>query len=112
RRCSRTRMRTRCSPSSRLFAHTRPSARSWTWVGRFSETTRNLQYSNRTRDPVLRGRALTRRIPRFQRNPKPWKTLGSRKLIDLGEVKIHRDKIISKNGFRDDILQLRVTYFT
>src|SRR5438034_11743786 len=98
--------RKRCISASRLFAHKRASARSWAWVGRFSETTRNLQYSNRTRDPVLRGRALTRRIPRFQRNPKPWKTLGSRKLIDLGEVKIHRDKIVSKTGFRADHLRL------
>ncbi len=55
---------------------------------------------------------MTRRIPRFQRNPKPWKTLGSRKLIDLGEVKIHRDKIVSKTGFRADHLRLSLHDFT
>ena len=55
---------------------------------------------------------MTRRIPRFQRNPKPWKTLGSRKLIDLGEVKIHRDKIVSKTGFRADHLRLSLHDFS
>ena len=55
---------------------------------------------------------MTRRVPGFQRNPKPWKTLGSRKLIDLGEVKIHRDKIVSKSGFRTDHLRLSLHDFS
>ena len=55
---------------------------------------------------------MTRRVPKFLRNPKPWKTLGSRKLIDLGEVKIHRDRIVSKTGFRADHLRLSLHDFT
>jgi ADP-ribose pyrophosphatase len=55
---------------------------------------------------------LTTRTPKFQRSPKPWKTLGSRKLIDLGEVKLHRDKIISKTGFRTNHLRLSLHDFS
>jgi 8-oxo-dGTP pyrophosphatase MutT (NUDIX family) len=55
---------------------------------------------------------LTRRVPKFQRSPRPWKTLGSRKLIDLGEVKLHRDEIISKAGFRTDHLRLSLHDFS
>lgn len=50
--------------------------------------------------------------PRFERNPKPWKTLGSRKLIDLGDVKLHRDKIVSKRGFKTHHLRLSLHDFS
>lgn len=47
-----------------------------------------------------------------QKRSKPWKTLGSRKLIDLGEVKLHRDKIVSKSGFRTEHLRLSLNDFS
>ncbi|HEX4922239.1 MAG TPA: NUDIX hydrolase [Candidatus Bathyarchaeia archaeon] len=50
--------------------------------------------------------------PRFQRTPKPWKTLGGRKLIDLGEVKLYRDRIQSKSGFRTHHLRLSLHDFS
>lgn len=50
--------------------------------------------------------------PRFDRNPKPWKTLGSRKLIDVGDVKLHRDKIVSKTGFKTHHLRLSLHDFS
>jgi hypothetical protein len=55
---------------------------------------------------------LTTRIPKFQRTPKPWRTTGSRKLIDLGEVKLYRDKIVSKSGFKTDHLRLSLHDFS
>ena len=55
---------------------------------------------------------MTSKTSKFQRNPKPWKTLGSRKLIDLGEVKLHRDKIVSKTGFRTNHLRLSLHDFS
>ena len=55
---------------------------------------------------------MTTRIQKFQRTPKPWRTTGSRKLIDLGEVKLHRDKIVSKNGFKTDHLRLSLHDFS
>lgn len=51
-------------------------------------------------------------IPRFARNPKPWKTLGSRKLIDVGDVKLQRDDIVSKTGFRTYHLRLLLHDFS
>ena len=36
---------------------------------------------------------------KFRRTPKPWKTVESRKIASLGDLKLHRDRIISKNGF-------------
>lgn len=50
--------------------------------------------------------------PRFQKTPKPWKTLGGRKLIDLGEVKLYRDRIQSKSGFRTHHLRLSLHDFS
>src|SRR5439155_1645926 len=55
---------------------------------------------------------LTTTIPKFQRTPKPWRTTGSRKLIDLGEVKLYRDEIISKSGFETDHLRLSLHDFS
>jgi 8-oxo-dGTP pyrophosphatase MutT (NUDIX family) len=52
------------------------------------------------------------RTPKFQTGPKPWKTLGSRKLIDLGEVKLYRDRIVSKAGFRTTHLRLSLHDFS
>ena len=55
---------------------------------------------------------MTTRIKKFQGTPKPWRTTGSRKLIDLGEVKLYRDKIVSKTGFRTDHLRLSLHDFS
>jgi ADP-ribose pyrophosphatase len=55
---------------------------------------------------------LTTRIQKFQLTPKPWRTTGSRKLIDLGEVKLYRDKIVSKSGFETDHLRLSLHDFS
>jgi ADP-ribose diphosphatase len=55
---------------------------------------------------------LTSKIPKFQRTPKPWRTTGSRKLIDLGEVKLYRDNIVSKSGFKTDHLRLSLHDFS
>lgn len=52
------------------------------------------------------------RTPKFQRTPKPWRTTGSRRLIDLGEVKLYRDKLVSKSGFRTDHLRLSLNDFS
>lgn len=52
------------------------------------------------------------KIPKFQRTPKPWRTIGSRKLIDLGEVKLYRDRIVSKSGFDTDHLRLSLHDFS
>lgn len=49
---------------------------------------------------------------KLQKNPKPWKILSSEKLIDLGEVKLHRDKIVSKAGFRTHSLRLSLHDFS
>ena len=50
--------------------------------------------------------SLTAKTPKFQRTPKPWRTTGSRRLIDLGDVKLFRDQVVSKSGFRTDHLRL------
>lgn len=55
---------------------------------------------------------MTSKIPKFQRTPKPWRTNGSRKLIDLGEVKLYRDNIVSKSGFKTDHLRLSLHDFS
>ena len=47
-----------------------------------------------------------------QRNSKPWKTLSSRTLIDVGMVKLHRDRMISKTGFRTNSLRLSMRDFS
>ena len=52
------------------------------------------------------------KIPKFQRTPKPWRVIGSRKLVDLGEVKLHRDQIVSKSGFKTDHLRLSLHDFS
>lgn len=48
----------------------------------------------------------------FRKGPKPWKTLRSHKLIDMGEVKLHQDKIVSKSGFRTNHLRLSLHDFS
>jgi len=42
---------------------------------------------------------LARENLKFRRTPKPWKTVESRKIASLGDLKLHRDRIISKAGF-------------
>jgi ADP-ribose pyrophosphatase len=55
---------------------------------------------------------LRSKIQKFQRTPKPWRTLGSRKLIDIGEVKLYRDQIVSKSGFKTNHLRLSLHDFS
>lgn len=55
---------------------------------------------------------MTEKIPRFQRNPKPWKTLGSHKLVDVRDVKLYKDKIVSKSGFETEHLRLSLHDFS
>ncbi len=55
---------------------------------------------------------LTSKTRKSQRTPKPWRTTGSRKLIDLGEVKLYRDKLVSKSGFKTDHLRLSLHDFS
>jgi len=43
---------------------------------------------------------LSRENLKFRRTPKPWKTLESRKIASLGDLKLHRDRIVSKTGFQ------------
>src|SRR2546428_2813451 len=42
---------------------------------------------------------LIREDLKFRRTPKPWKTVESRKIASLGDLKLHRDRIVSKTGF-------------
>jgi len=42
---------------------------------------------------------LSRENLKFRRTPKPWKTVESRKIASLGDLKLHRDRIVSKTGF-------------
>jgi len=37
---------------------------------------------------------------KFRRTPKPWKTIESRRIASLGDLKLHRDRIVSKTGFQ------------
>ena len=55
---------------------------------------------------------MTTRIRKFQGTQKPWRITGSRRLIDLGEVKLYRDKIVSKSGFRTNHLRLSLHDFS
>jgi ADP-ribose pyrophosphatase len=83
---------------------------------RSSATTRNHQYSNQeycqSRTIPIDVADLTGRTPRFQTRPKPWKKVGSRKLIDVGDVKLYRDKIVAKNGFQTHHLRLSLHDFS
>ena len=36
---------------------------------------------------------------RFRKTAKPWKTIESKKIASLGDLKLHRDRIRSKTGF-------------
>jgi ADP-ribose pyrophosphatase len=42
---------------------------------------------------------LSRENLKFRRTPKPWKTVESRKIASLGNLRLHRDRIVSKTGF-------------
>jgi ADP-ribose diphosphatase len=42
---------------------------------------------------------LTRENLKYRRTPKPWTTLESRKIASLRNLKLHRDRIVSKTGF-------------
>ena len=37
---------------------------------------------------------------KFRRAQKPWKILESKKIASLGDIKLHRDRIVSKTGFK------------
>ncbi len=50
--------------------------------------------------------------PAFRRTPKPWKTLRSRRLVSLGEVKLNQDRLISKSGLRINHLRLSLYDFS
>lgn len=57
-------------------------------------------------------RNLARRIPRLQRNPKPWRIVESQKIADARLVKMYRDKIVAKNGFETDHIRLLMRDFS
>ena len=42
---------------------------------------------------------MSRENLKFRKTPKPWKTVESRKIASLGDLKLHRDRIVSKTGF-------------
>ena len=42
---------------------------------------------------------MARENLKFRRTPKPWRTVESRKIASLGDLKLHRDRLISKAGF-------------
>ena len=56
--------------------------------------------------------SLAAKTPKFRQAPKPWKTIASRRLIDLGDVKLYRDKLVSKSGFKTDHLRLLLHDFS
>src|SRR5207245_9953108 len=41
---------------------------------------------------------VSRENLKFRRTPKPWKTVESRKIASMGDLKLHRDRIVSKTG--------------
>ena len=55
---------------------------------------------------------MTSKTPAFRRTPKPWKTVATKRLVSLGEVKLHQDRIVSKSGFRTNHLRLSLHDFT
>jgi ADP-ribose pyrophosphatase len=55
---------------------------------------------------------LPRQVPKFQKSPKPWKTLGSKKLIKAGNVELYQDRIVSKTGFGTNFLRLLLPDFS
>jgi ADP-ribose pyrophosphatase len=55
---------------------------------------------------------LTKHHLSFQKNPKPWKTVGSRKLADVRDVKLYSDEIVSRSGFRTTHLRLSLHDFS
>ena len=49
---------------------------------------------------------------KFRKTPKPWRTLESRKIATLGDLKLHRDRIVSKTGFEMASTRLLVPDFS
>jgi ADP-ribose pyrophosphatase len=43
---------------------------------------------------------LSRENLKFRRTPKPWKTLETRKIATLGDLRLYRDRIVSQTGFK------------
>jgi len=42
---------------------------------------------------------LPRENLKFRKTPKPWKTLESKRIATLGDLRLHKDRILSKTGF-------------
>lgn len=42
---------------------------------------------------------MSRENLRFRKTGKPWKVLESKRIATLGDIKLHRDRILSKTGF-------------
>jgi len=42
---------------------------------------------------------LSRENLKFRRTPKPWTTIESKQIASLGDLRVHRDRIVSKTGF-------------
>ena len=42
---------------------------------------------------------MSRENLKFRRLPKPWRTVESRRIATLGDMRLHRDRIVSKTGF-------------
>ncbi len=52
------------------------------------------------------------KTPSLRRTAKPWKTIGTRRLVSIREVKLHQDRLVSKSGFRTNYLRLSLHDFT
>ncbi len=44
--------------------------------------------------------------------PRPWRRVSSRKLVDVWDVKLYRDEIVARNGFRTEHLRLSLHDFS
>ena len=42
---------------------------------------------------------MSRENLKFRRTPKPWTTIESKQIASLGDLRVHRDRIVSKTGF-------------
>ncbi len=54
----------------------------------------------------------SRRGLQFYTTGKPWRKLGTRTLIELGEVRLYEDKLVSKTGVRNNHLRLALHDFS
>src|SRR3989441_2471202 len=52
------------------------------------------------KDTRVKCSVLSRENLKFRRTPKPWKTVETRLLASLDDLKLHRDRIVSKTGFQ------------